>query len=267
MDILRDSLVALAKSKRVWLLQFLMNPILAALAALWLLIPEAHMWQVVLTVVAVLLLIVFLLCLHAATFAYFAELHARGTARFRSSLLPGTLFAFALWALIFVFLIHFTEHLSGEFQPQLSSYFRSISPGWLRRTLTQPRMDSLVALKFWVFIWIIIPALCLPFLLQTSTRGFGGFGKEGRQAWRRTIGSRVYWSVLIVLAIVGIYLPDLLIAWLPKVPSVTAEGISLTLRLTVAWFLAVSSWLLLISIVGCISRSTPTSETSGEATS
>jgi hypothetical protein len=267
MNVLRDSLIVVAKSNRVWLLQFLFNPILMALAALWLLIPEARAWQVILTMVAVLLLVIFFLWLHASTFAYFANVHTQESARFRSNFLPANLIAFALWALVFVFLIHFTQHMSGEFQPQLASYFRSISPSWLRQAITQSRMDSLVALKFWVLIWIIIPALCLPIGLQTSTRGFHALNQDGCRGWRHTVGSRAYWSLLIVLAIIGVYVPNVLIAWLPKVSSVTAESISLTIRLLLAWFLAVSSWTLLISVLGRLGRSASPGELGGQAAS
>jgi hypothetical protein len=266
MNILRDSIRALAKSKRVWLLQFLVNPVLILAAALWLLIPEAQIWQIVLTVLAVLFLVLFFLWLHAATFSYFAELHAKGAARFRGGLPPANLIAFTLWALIFAFLLHVVQHLSGEFQPALASYLRSISPAWLRRTMTESRMDSMVALKFWVLFWIIIPAVSLPIGLQTAIHGFGGFGKVGRRGWRRTAGNRVYWSVLIVLAILGVYLPGLLIAWLPKVSSVTTEGVSLVLRLLLAWFLAVSSWTSLASLLGRLGHSGSVNDVAGQTT-
>ena len=264
MEILRDSLIAIARSRRVWLLQFWLNPVLIALGALWLLIPEAQAWHIAATSFLALVIVIGLLWLHAVTLAYFGRFHDGGSALLRDSLQPANLIAFTLWAAIFVFLLHFVDHASGEFEPQLSSYLRSISPGWLRRTISEPRMDSLVALKFWVLFWVIIPGLLLPFGLQTAKHGFGGFGKAGRRGWRQSAGNRVYWSVLIVLAIAGAYLPQWLIAWLPKMSSVTGETISMVLRLLLAWSLAVTAWTVVVSVLGRLGSSDSRGNVIGE---
>ena len=263
MNDLRDSLMAVVHSKRVWLLQFLLNPALFALASLWLLIPEAHAWQIVATVMAILLVVLIFLWLQSATLEYFDTFHAEGSARLRESFKPANMVAFAVWAVVFAFLIHFVNHVGNEIAFQLSTYLRSSSPNWLRRMISQDRMDALVALKFWVLLCIVIPGLLLPLGLQTAKLGFGGFGKEGRRAWRHTLGSRVYWSVLIVLAIVGIYVPSELINWMPEMSSITGEAVSLTLRLLSAWFLAASSWTMLVSILGRLGKPDRTRDITG----
>ena len=265
MNVLRESLLALLRSKRVWLLQFALNPVLFAIAALWLLIPEAQAWHVIATALAALLVLIALLWLHGATFAYFHDFHRNGSAQIRTALSARNLIAFAIWALVFAFLLHVVHHFAGEFEPRLGSYLRSVSPIWLRRSISQARVDSLVSLKFWVLFWIVVPALLLPFGLSTAKYGFVGFGKMGRRAWRDAAGSRVYWSVLIVLAVVGVYVPQAMIHWLPKLSSVSGETTSLVLRFLVAWFLSASAWTLLASVLGRVVSLGPGGDIAGQS--
>src|SRR5260370_14068900 len=58
------------RSGRLWLLQFFVNPILAGLFAAWLLIPEAKIWQLGLSVLLVAVISAAALVLHAGTLKY-----------------------------------------------------------------------------------------------------------------------------------------------------------------------------------------------------
>jgi len=265
MGSLRDTVVALFQSKRVWLLQFLVNPVLFAIGMLWLLIPEAQAWQVIATTLAALVLLVALLWLNGATFAYFHDFHRDGSAHVRTAFRGTNMVAFATWALLFSFLLHVVNHLAGEFEPRLGSYLRSISPIWLRRNISEARMDSLVSLKFWVLFWIVVPALLLPFGIATAKYGFGGFGRRGGRIWRNACGSRVYWSMLIVLALVGVYIPQALIHWIPKASSVREETVSLAVRFLMAWFLAATVWTLLASVLGRLGSPSLDGDVAGES--
>jgi hypothetical protein len=265
MDALRASVFALFQSKRFWLLQFVANPVLFAIATLWLLIPEAQTWHVIATALAALVVLIALLWLHGATFAYFHDFHRNGSAQVRTAFRATNLLAFALWALLFAFLLHVVNHLAGEFEPRLGSYLRSISPIWLRRNISEARMDSLVSLKFWVLFWIVVPALLLPFGMAAANFGFGGFGKRGVRVWRNAAGSRVYWSLLILLALVGVYVPQALIHWIPTVSSVSAETASLVVRFLMAWFLAATVWTLLASVLGRVGHLSLDGDVAGES--
>src|SRR5260370_30597263 len=59
------------RSGRLWLLQFFVNPILAGLFAAWLLIPEAKIWQLGLSVLLVAVISAAPPGLHARTLNYF----------------------------------------------------------------------------------------------------------------------------------------------------------------------------------------------------
>jgi len=249
MEILRDSVAAMVKNKRIWLLQFLLNPALLALAVGWLLIPEAKAWQVASTGLLAVVILIVALWLHATTFAYFGDYHAAGFLRLRASFRPGNTLPFAIWAVLFVFCLHVVWH-AGQSVAEFSVYLESISPAWLRRTMGETGTDKSLTFTFWALFWIVVPGLLLPFGVQAARNGFQAFKRAGTRAWRYTIGNRVYWSSLIMLAIVGAYLPGLLIDWLPKLESMNSESISLVARFTVAWLLAATAWTLIASMLG-----------------
>src|SRR6267378_1933204 len=72
------------RSGRLWLLQFLVNPILAGLFAAWLLIPEAKLWQLAFNVLLAVVIVAAALLLHAGTLNYF-NLCSVDAARCRST--------------------------------------------------------------------------------------------------------------------------------------------------------------------------------------
>src|SRR5260370_15018888 len=78
------------RSGRLWLVQFFVNPILAGLFAAWLLIPEAKIWQLGLSVLLVAVIAAAALVLHAGTLNYFSdqvrEQAAAGTTSFRRAM-------------------------------------------------------------------------------------------------------------------------------------------------------------------------------------
>ena len=61
------------RSGRLWLLQILVNPILAGLFAAWLLIPEAKLWQLGFNVVLAVVIVAAAVLLHAGTLNFFSD--------------------------------------------------------------------------------------------------------------------------------------------------------------------------------------------------
>ena len=70
-DIARDAFLDCFRYGRIWLLQFLANPILFALFTAWLFIPVANGLHLVANFMAALVLLAAALALHAATLNYF----------------------------------------------------------------------------------------------------------------------------------------------------------------------------------------------------
>ncbi len=59
-----------------------------------------------------------------------------------------------------------------------------------------------------------------------------------------------YWVWLIVLVIVGVYLPYKIIWWIPNVSTLTRETWSAGIRFFLAYLLLISSWVALLLVVG-----------------
>ena len=70
--LMRHSLATL-RNPRLIGLHLVLNAILLVAASLWLLIPEAHVWQLILAGVSGLLILLVFLWLHSGTLAYAAE--------------------------------------------------------------------------------------------------------------------------------------------------------------------------------------------------
>ncbi|MBZ5705890.1 MAG: hypothetical protein LAN63_11085 [Acidobacteriia bacterium] len=261
MNPLREAMAMVWSSKRLWLLQFLLNPVLLALGVWWLTIPEAHIWQLGLSVVLAFVVVVGMLWLQAGTLVYFAGEQTPGAA-FGS--VRRKLVAFATWVLAMAVCLCLVESWSAKAY-QYASYLRSVLPLALRRHVSESQMDSSVNLLFWALFWIIVPGLLLPLGLQMAKRGFRGLGNGGWRAWARTVASREYWPAVIVLALVGVSLPQEFIGWVPKMSSVSGQAASMVLRFLAAWLLAVTAWVVLTSVVGRFGRDS--SQVGGESAS
>ena len=61
-------------------------------------------------------------------------------------------------------------------------------------------------------------------------------------------------SLRAPLALIGVFLPQRLVAWLPHATSVTGETVSLVLRFGVAWLIASTTWTVLTSLLGTYGR-------------
>ncbi len=253
MSTLGEAMAMAWSGKRVWLLQFLLNPVLFALGALWLTIPEAHVWQLVLSAVLAVVVVIAALGLQSGTLVYFGE-PEKSWAAFRAGW--RTLIAFAVWAALLAGCLCLVSGWS-EHAYQFASYMRSILPSGLRRHIGETQMDSMVLGLAWFVCWIAAPGIFLPMGRQMAKHGFGGLGKHGWRAWWRTVRSGWYWLSFVVLAALGIYVPQRLIAWVPKMSSMSGETTSMVLRLLVAWLLAVTAWVVLASVVGRLGGQQP----------
>jgi hypothetical protein len=63
--------------------------------------------------------------------------------------------------------------------------------------------------------------------------------------------TRRYWITAALLAIAGLLLPALLVGWVPKFQSFAAQTASMVVRFTLAYAIALASWLKWGSLSGC----------------
>jgi hypothetical protein len=252
MKVLRWSVSAVWRSQKIWWLQFVLNPVLFLAAVWWLTIPDARIWQLVLSVVLAIGILIALLWLHAGSFVAFADFHGEEEQRSPFAAVRPSLPAFGVWALLMALCLCLVSWLSsGTYQ--YASFLRSNLPLGARQALSESRIDSVFSFLCWCLFWIVIPGLFVPWGLQAAKYGLAGLGSLGVSGWSDIVHKRFYWMVVIVLAIVGAFVPGMLLAWHPKVSTFKAELVSLFVRLLVGWLLGVTAWMVLLSVVGRLS--------------
>ena len=230
---------------KLWLLNFVGNA--AALAAwyFWLLVPDAHGWQVAASVLAALCIIVLVVWLRAGTFAYLrlAEFRDSGAVwrAFRHSLRH--LVALALWAIVLAAVLGFVIWLR-TYPPQFGVWLWQKLPQSLRfasaRQLTQYAN---------CLLWLLMLGAVAKWLPIATTIAVSGFGKQALRSWR-ALKRPMYWVWFCVLAFVGAYIPYKLVWWIPNLSDLHKQAWSMGLRFFAAYVLLITAWIALVWMVG-----------------
>jgi predicted ribosomally synthesized peptide with SipW-like signal peptide len=248
---LKEVLVLAVNNRRLWLLQFFSNAAIFLAFVWWLRISEAHWWNLLFSFLLIAAMVAAALLLHGGTLAYFQSAHEDRAARlqpaFRTALRH--LAAIFVWALIFFLLRDWIGRLD-RYDIIFPGYLRSEFPAWLRRMISEPRLDSIYSGFVSILRWVILPGLLLPFALFSADKGFRGL--IAASDWRRTLRSVSYWLTLVVAAIVGVWWVEAIMGWKldPKIATLQAEKSSLAVRLLFAYLLGLFSWLLVCSVLG-----------------
>ena len=241
----RSTLIDVLNSKRVWFIHLFMNALLMVGFFYWTRIPEATGLQFAFTVVFGLGIAFVAVWLHSATFLYF---HAESDRRFAASLRRSLtkIVAFLVWTVIFGLVLWWIGRL-WEYDQQIGGWAHHALPLFVRRRVT-PR--SLFVASHWLtwflycFLW---PILFLPFGGQAASKNFRGFFTA---AALRPIREVRFWIAYLVCFVVGAYVPSTL-AWIvpKKHSSITAQTISMVVRLGVGYLLLVTSWVVLCAAI------------------
>ena len=256
-EILHDAGSSLLHSKRVWLIQFVANPLLFALFVGWLLLPVATEFHLLLNGLVIVVFTAAALVLHAGTLNFYSAQHRdeNAAARVAFGRAARNIFAVAACAALIVVLWALLDSTESV-QLTLPFYVRSLLPEFIRRHLDpwwfQISLEGIV----FAIRWVLIPGLVLPLLVEAANSGFRAFGKPGGAAVKNSAKRVSYWLVLLLAAVAGFIAPASLMEWSPefKNPTLHLEAISLAARLSASYILAVASWLLVCSIVGRLSR-------------
>ena len=249
----RQILAGSFRSGRLWLIQFLFNPILFGLFAAWLLIPEAKIWQLALNVLLVVLIVAAALVLHAGTLNYFndqcREQPAAVTTAFGRALRH--LAAIAVCAIVFYVVWALAGGLDA-YRETIPLYFRSMLPASVRGHVPLGALAGIFGVLEFLLQWVVVPGLLLPLALLAADQGFGGFRRAGWKSWKTTIASLHYWVILMVAAFLGVYGGETIIGWRPASasPTFSGETANLAFRLFLAYSLGLFSWMLACSLVG-----------------
>ena len=182
---------------KLWLLNFVANAALLAVAYFWLLIPDAHGWQVAATALIAAAVIASVLWLRAGTLAWFRVAEFRKDSgiwrAYRHSLryVP----ALAFWVLVFAVVAWLLLGLR-DYVPQFAV--------WIRQQLNggpPPRniMNDLNWLLL-VIVGYVMPGLWLPIATTVAASGVHPTHiARSRRVWKRPL----YWLWLCLLLGVG----------------------------------------------------------------
>ncbi len=248
-----DAFKSCLRSWRLWLIQFVANLLLFGLFTAWLLIPVANAGYLVLNILLALLLLVAALVLHAGTLNFFHSQSRKEGALlkdvFECALRNSLAVVVCAGA---VFLLWLAVRKADAYQETLPAYLRSITPMSLRKHASLPAFQGLFDAILFALRWIVVPGLLLPFLASASRLGFHGFGRQGLTAWKKTVRSIPYWSVVILSALLGVLATEKIMGWTPdfRTSTFAGETASLVLRAFVSYLLGLFSWLLVCSVVG-----------------
>jgi hypothetical protein len=230
----------------LWLLQFLGNAPIIVISGLWVLIGDAHIWQLVLSFLIAMLIIAGALVLHGGTMNYYVDLLEERS----ESLEPALRRAFkhllplAIWAAVFFCVLYLGVSRLDGYRYSFPGYLRSEFPAWLRRLMSEQTMDNLYA-GFVAFVrWVVTPGLLLPFGLSSAQFGFRGL--VAFRDWARTLRNLAYWLVLVIASLMGVYVVHKILGWTLNEETATLgeEKIWLGFRMLVAYLLALYSWLI-----------------------
>jgi hypothetical protein len=225
---------------KLWLLNFVANAAVLAVAYFWLLIPDARGWQVAGSALLAAFVLVMVLWLRAGTLAYFrvAEFRKDGSVgrAYRHSLrhVP----ALALWVLVFVVFAWMVFSVV-PYVPQFAV--------WLRQKLgagPSPRhlMAGVNALLFLV-IFGLMPGLWLPIATTVSAIGFAPEHiVRSRRVWKRPM----YWLWFCLLFGIGIYVPYKMVWWIPDLQTIRQQCWSMSLRFLLAYVIGVTAFLAVV---------------------
>ena len=237
----RDTLLAVLCSKRVWLMQLITNALLIVGFFYWTRIPESTGWQFAFTVLFGLGIAFVALWLQSATFLYFRpESGRRMVASLRKSV--GNIPALLVWAVIFG-LVFWRIGRLWNYDQQIGGWVRHALPLLLRRRVTPRALFSASHWFTWFLCCFLWPILFLPFGGQAAAKGFRGFFSAGAL---RPIRELRFWVAYLVCFVIGGYAPYALAWMVPKRPSsLTAQTISMVVRLGLGYLLLVTAWVVL----------------------
>lgn len=229
---------------KLWLLNLFGNAALLAAVYFWLLMPDAHGWQVGVSALAAVAVIFFAVWLRAGTLAYFRVAEFRDNATvwlaFRRSMRH--MVALAIWAAAGAVLVWWLWSLR-TYTPQAGVWMRQkLGAGPSPRNVTRD-LDWLIVL----LVGLVIPAIWLP--LATTIAAAGVRFKHLARSLR-VLRRPGYWLWLCPLMLAGAYVPYKLVWWVPDLSDLRKQAWSMGFRFLLAYVILISAWISLLLVVG-----------------
>jgi hypothetical protein len=248
-DSLREVFVPSLVNLRVWLLQFFGGTVIA-LAFVGFLQTGETLGPLILGSLLILTAAVVWLTLDGGTFNYYLDQQRGQPSLLKPALIRALkhILPLAILAVVFYLLRLLVDKLD-DYHYSVPGYLRSEFPAWLRRNVSETRVQNLYDLFVFFLRWIMLPALLLPFASLCADRGFRGF--VAVRTWARMLRNRSFWGVLIVASILGILVPSAILGWRldPKTATSASEAIFLGFRMFLGYLLVLGAWLMVCSML------------------
>jgi len=216
--------------------QFGGSPLLILLFFAWTRIPEKHLWQVALTLLLPVLLAISALELQAGTVRALAD-NEGGRVKLiwgAITLLVWIAIACAFWALL---------DWCDDQIPLWAGYLNSKASAAQRVGIfSYIHLTRDLHIAEWFLRWIALPAKLIPF---ASGSALWGWSLPFRRLIRLICTLR-WWLGVVVAALVGVAIPELLFSGVPS-GTVSTQVWSVVLKLIASYLLAVSAWVALLS--------------------
>jgi hypothetical protein len=228
---------------KLWLLDLVGNAALLNTVYYWLLLPDAHGWQVAGSAVVAVVVVFFGVWLRTGTFAYFRVAEFRDNATvwraFRHALRH--MIALAVWAAILAALVWLLWNLR-TYTPQAGV--------WLRQKLNAgPTPRNMTRDLNWLIVLVVgvILAMWLPI---ATTVAAAGFRLKRMARSLRVLRRPAYWLWFCVLMLIGVHLPYKLVRWIPDLSDLRRQAWSMGLRFFLAYVILITAWVALLLVVG-----------------
>jgi hypothetical protein len=221
-------------------LHLVVNGVLLVSASFWLLIPEAHIWQLLFAALTALLIIAMLLWLHSGTFVY-ALAPAKEFFQLSFAIKIWRMF----WLLLGTFLLLWSMNTVGSWMDsrwQIAGYLYSKSPVWLRPTAGSDSYTTVLEYLLLVLYWYVIPSVVFAI---TAARICGANFLRGL----RILKHWQYWLGMAITALVGVWATKLILEWMPG-KTLTQQTVSMIIRLAIVYLIATAAWLLTAGVIG-----------------
>jgi hypothetical protein len=225
---------------KLWLFNLVANAAALAVWYFWLVIPDAHAWQVACSALIAAIVVVAVLWLRVGTLAWFRVSEFRSQAGIRRAYRHSWrhVLALGIWVLVFVVLAWMLWGIYG-YVPQVSVWFR-------QKLGAGPPPRNIMRDVNWLLLLIggfLMPGLWLPMATTISTVGFKAEHIiRSRRVWKRGI----YWLWFCLLLGASVYIPYKLVWWIPDMQTLRQQAWSMAGRFLIAYLVGVTGFIAVV---------------------